>query len=232
MVSLYGAHLHKQAHEDIRSQPPSWLSSPAVFLPMPSSKPDTLAEEKQALRKRCLARRREAGHGGAIGEAVGERLVAALAPQPGAVAAGYWPIGDEIDPRPLMARLAALGCGLCLPLVVGKGRALGFRAWSPGQPLVKAAFGLSQPPASAPPRTPWLLLVPLLAFDRRGQRLGYGAGYYDRTLAALRRASPSTAAVGVAYGAQEVAAVPNGPHDQRLDWVVTEDELIQIEDIL
>ena len=180
----------------------------------------SLITEKRLLRAALMERRR----GGVVQES-GERLarsfVAAFATAPGMVVSGYWPMGDEIDPRPLLALLAAAGCRVALPVVTGPGRCLDFRAWTPGDPLEPGPFGTSHPPAASPPLRPELLLVPLLAFDRRGWRLGYGGGFYDRTLAALRR-DGGALAVGVAFAVQEVAAVPHDQYDQPLDGLATE----------
>ncbi len=126
--------------------------------------------------------------------------------------AGYWPIRGEIDPRPL---LLALGRPIALPVTGPRGTALTFRLWQPGDALTAGPFGLSEPAGS--PAEPDVLLVPLLAYDARGNRLGYGGGYYDRTIAAT-----GALAIGAAYAGQEVAAVPVGPDDRPLAGVVTE----------
>ncbi len=140
--------------------------------------------------------------------------------------AGYWPIGDEIDCRPLLAALAGLGCPLALPAVVAPDQPLAFRAWAPGGTLVAGAHGTREPPADASLVRPGLVLVPLLAFDRDLYRLGYGGGYYDRTLDRLRRGPQGVRAIGLAYAAQEVAAVPRDGFDARLDGMLTERGLI------
>lgn len=132
---------------------------------------------------------------------------------------------DELDPMPLALALLAKGHPLCLPAVTGKNQSLVFRIWKPGDPLVAGSMGIPQPPESAPPAKPAVLLVPLLAFDRRGFRLGQGGGYYDRTLAQLRK-NPRLLAVGLGYAAQEAVAVPAAAHDMRLDIIVTEREVI------
>lgn len=159
--------------------------------------------------------------------AVRDRVIAAGLVPAGAAVSGYWPIGDELDPRPLMAALAAAGHRLCLPVVAGRGRPLAFRAWSPGDPLERTGFGLSVPGRDAPTAIPQFLIVPLLAFDRRGYRLGYGAGYYDRTLAALRARTPRPRALGMGFASQEIAEVPALAHDEPLDAVATEAYLIE-----
>jgi 5-formyltetrahydrofolate cyclo-ligase len=158
--------------------------------------------------------------------AVRDRVLAAGLVPAGATVSGFWPIGDEFDPRPLMEALARRGHTLCLPVVVGRGRPLAFRAWAPGDPLERAGFGLSVPAWDAPPAIPRFLVVPLLAFDRRGYRLGYGAGYYDRTIAELRARSKHVFALGVGFALQEAPEVPVMAHDQRLDAIATEDYLI------
>jgi 5-formyltetrahydrofolate cyclo-ligase len=140
----------------------------------------------------------------------------------GAVVSGYWPMGEEIDPVPALEALHERGHPIGLPVMPGKQQPLRFRRWQPHAPLQEGGFGTMVPPDDAGEVTPRLLLVPLLAFDREGYRLGYGGGFYDRTLAELRAQDPHTLAVGVAYGGQEVAAVPHDAYDQRLDAVVTE----------
>ena len=132
----------------------------------------------------------------------------------------YCAIGSEFDPAPLLARLAAAGYRTCLPVITPKGQPLVFRTWSPGDPLVDRMWGIREPAPSAAVVAPDVLLVPLLAFDRAGWRLGYGGGYYDRTLARLRAARPTTA-IGLAYDQQECDEVPRGGFDQPLDWVLT-----------
>lgn len=146
----------------------------------------------------------------------------------GAVVAGYWPLGDEIDPRPLMAALAGLGCRLALPVVVSRAAPLEFRAWAMGDVLEAGPHCTAHPSETAPRLRPDVLLVPLLGFDRGGWRLGYGGGYYDRTLQSLRETA-RVRAIGLAFAAQEMAAVPRDGHDQPLEAIVTERELIEPE---
>ncbi len=160
------------------------------------------------------------------GIALRDRFMAAMALAPGSAVSAYWPLGDEIDSRPLMRALHELGHPVGLPVVVGPGQALVFRQWRPGLDLVAGAYGAMTPSDSAPALTPSTVLAPLLAFDRRGYRLGYGGGFYDRTLRALRR--HAVLGVGLAFAGQEVAAVPTGAGDEKLDWIVTEREAIAI----
>jgi 5-formyltetrahydrofolate cyclo-ligase len=139
--------------------------------------------------------------------------------------AGYLPIGSELDPRPLILALHGLGVPLCMPVVVAPDAPLVFRPWSPGTATARSAFGIDEPAAGEAVR-PDFLLVPLLAFDGRGHRLGYGGGYYDRTLAALR-AGGDVRAVGYAYAAQQVERVPSGGTDAGLDAIITERGVIR-----
>ena len=139
-----------------------------------------------------------------------------------AVVSGFWPIKDEIDIRPLMIELFNIGCQLALPVVQGRGQPLLFRAWRPGDALEQGVFGTLQPEARRATLEPDALIVPLLACDRDGWRLGYGGGFYDRTLTRLR-ARRKVTAVGVGFDGQLVDdAVPHGPDDQRLDWLLTD----------
>jgi 5-formyltetrahydrofolate cyclo-ligase len=138
-----------------------------------------------------------------------------------AVVSGFWPIKEEIDIRPLMIELSNEGCQLALPVVQGKGKPLIFRAWRPGDPLEAGVFGTLQPSAKREVMEPDALIVPLLACDEEGWRLGYGGGFYDRTLAGLRSKKTITA-VGVGFNDQLVPQVPHGPSDQRLDWLLTD----------
>lgn len=189
----------------------------------------TIIQAKKAARAHAVAVRRDAF--ARLGEDAARRLalLAPALPVPaGAVVAGYWPMGDEMDPRPLMARLAARGCRLALPVVTARGMALTFRAWSPGDVLEPGPHGTCHPASAAQALLPAVVLVPLLAFDRGCFRLGYGGGYYDRTLESLRSRAQVTT-IGVAFAAQCVADVPRDGHDQRLDMVATEDGLIRPE---
>jgi 5-formyltetrahydrofolate cyclo-ligase len=205
----------------------------------------SIDQQKVGLRRAALEKREalSAEERQAAAEAIAARPFP-IAVAPGAIVSGFFPIKSEINPLPLMRRLAhvpakwepvrrqghapgqeSAGAQLALPVVAGRGKSLIMRAWNFGDKLVAGQWGLREPPSEAPEIAPDILLVPLLAFDRRGYRLGYGAGYYDMTIAALR-AKKEIAAVGIAYAAQEVAQVPTTPRDARLDLVLTEREVI------
>ncbi|KRE02676.1 hypothetical protein ASE61_15510 [Bosea sp. Root670] len=133
----------------------------------------------------------------------------------------YWPMRSEADPRPILEALHERGLPLCLPAIVD--RHMIFRRWAPYEPIVPGGFGTLVPAPDQPELKPAILLVPLAAFDRRGYRIGYGKGYYDRALSELG----PTVSIGIGYGAQEIDAVPDEPHDRRLDWIVTERETLR-----
>jgi 5-formyltetrahydrofolate cyclo-ligase len=144
---------------------------------------------------------------------------------PRAIVSGFMPLGSEISPIPLMRKLAAAGAQLALPVVCGRGKPLTMRAFGFGQKLVSGVWGIREPAADAAEVFPDILLVPLLVFDRSGQRIGYGAGYYDLTIANLRTRKSITAC-GLAFSAQEISRVPTTSRDARLDLVLTEREVI------
>jgi len=176
--------------------------------------------EKAALRREALARRAAADT--TLGARIAAHVLDHAPPPPGAVVAGFWPMGSEPDIRPLLLALHDRGHQVALPVTPPRGQPLGFRAWTPGAAMARGPLG-TEYPAAGEALTPGWLAVPLLLFDRTGARLGYGGGYYDRTLAALPRA----VAIGIAYAAQEVARLPMGPHDIRLHAVATEQGLIR-----
>jgi 5-formyltetrahydrofolate cyclo-ligase len=180
------------------------------------------ADEKRAERTRALARRAAAyaRHGRNAGEALARHGLAFLTLAPSSVISGFSAIRDEIDPAPLLKRLSAEGHRLALPVMQGKGRPLLFRAWVPGDATAAAQWGIAEPLPEKPALEPDVVLVPLLAFDAHGYRLGYGGGFYDRTLGRLRGKKPVTA-VGIGYDELRIDAVPHLDYDQRLDWVLT-----------
>jgi len=179
------------------------------------------AELRRAARRRRT--RAAAAHPDAARAIAGIVLQSGIIPD-GAVVAGYAPVRDEIDPMPLLAALAA-GHVCALPSV-GEGKALAFRQWRPGMALAPGRYGILAPPLDSPPVLPDILLVPLLAFDAVGHRLGYGGGYYDATLEALRARRP-VLAVGLAYAAQRIERLPRAAWDQALDCVATETGLMR-----
>lgn len=189
---------------------------------------DPLAERKRRQRDEARRQRRvaHARHGGSAGAGLRNGFFTHVTMAPGSIVAGYAPIRDEIDVMPLLSELSARGHGCALPVVTGRDAPLTFRAWSPGMALTEAAFGVSVPPASSPEVTPDVVLVPMLAFDADCRRIGYGAGFYDRTLAGLR-AGGSVLAIGIAYADQQVDEVPADGHDQGLDLIVTERSVIR-----
>jgi len=144
---------------------------------------------------------------------------------PGTIVSGFMPLKTEISPLPLMRRLAGLGARLALPVVDGRGKPLIMRAYAFGDELASGQWGIREPKADAAEIAPDILLVPLLAFDRQGQRIGYGAGYYDMTIAKFRSLKP-VIACGIAFAAQEIAEVPVSERDARLDLVLTEIEVL------
>ena len=194
-----------------------------------SQSPDDLAAEKALLRSET-ARRRDHLHEtiGDVGSQVARNFHEKWSPPSGIVVSAFWPFRSELDLRPLLYRLHEAGQVIALPVVVAKRAPLLFRLWTPDTSLEVGGFGVSIPPESAPVVEPDWLLVPLLAFDDKGYRLGYGGGFYDRTLAALR-ARKSIFAIGVGYDGQRVDEIPRGADDGRLDAIVTERRALILE---
>ena len=145
----------------------------------------------------------------------------------GVTVSGFMPLKSEINPLPLLQKLGETGATLALPAIAGRGKPLIMRSWQFGAPLDHGQWGIREPKPDAPEVDPDILLVPLLAFDRAGHRIGYGAGYYDMTIARLRSIKPVTA-IGIAFATQEIATVPATPRDARLDLVLTENEVIDL----
>ncbi len=188
----------------------------------------TIESEKTELR-RVAAARRDALPAD-VRKAAAEAIAARAFPLPisrGTIVSGFMPLKSEINPLPLMQKLADAGAQLALPKIAGRGQPLLMRAWQWGAALEAGQWGIREPKADAPEVDPDILLVPLLAFDRTGHRIGYGAGYYDMTIARLRSLKTVTA-VGIAFAIQEIPAVPASERDAPLDLVLTENEVIAI----
>ncbi len=188
-----------------------------------------IATEKDALRRDAKRTRADAHatHPKAGGLLVDRMRQTALVPTwQGIAVSSYLPIGSELDTLPLIHWLQDVGAIHGLPVVTAEGAPLTFRQWRPGDPLIDGGFATKCPDGAAPALEPAIILVPLLAFDRAGYRLGYGGGFYDRTLAARRSAGTITA-IGLAFSAQEVDTVPRDEHDQPLDAVLTENGIVR-----
>ena len=187
---------------------------------------DTTTAQKERLRNEALARRE------ALPAAERQAAAAAIAARPfpiavprAAIVSGFMPMKSEINPLPLLKRLAAEGAKLALPIVAGRGKPLIMRAWEFGAPLDTGVWGIRQPKAEAPEVDPDILIVPLACFDRIGHRIGYGAGYYDMTIKRLRGLKP-VVAIGIGFAIQEIPRVPATERDAQLDFVLTEHEII------
>ena len=179
-------------------------------------------ELKAEMRARAKVARAEAfaRHGAVAGQRLAEHGLAFLGVITGLSVSGFSAIGEEIDPGLLLVRLHGQGHHIGLPVMQGRGKPLVFRAWQPGDEMAPAVWGIAEPLATRAVVLPDIVLVPLLAFDAAGHRLGYGGGFYDRTLAELRAIKP-VVAVGVAFDEQRMDGVPHLDYDQPLDWVLT-----------
>jgi 5-formyltetrahydrofolate cyclo-ligase len=182
---------------------------------------------KEQLRRDAADRRAATAKDNDIGARLLDNFERAIKPPNGAVVSGYFPIGDEANVMPLLHALAARRCDTALPVIAKRGQPLIFRKWRETDAMDTGPMSIPEPREEAPIVVPDLVLTPLLAFDRAGNRLGYGGGYYDRTIAVLRNVKP-VIAVGIAYGAQEYPGVPHDDHDTPLDWIVTETEAIHV----
>lgn len=182
-----------------------------------------LIDQKKTLRNDLLARRDaiEAAERQRAQTRIAEIGAESLSAQGPLTISVFRSFGNELDTAPLMQALAARGHTLCLPVIVARGQPLIFRAWMPGEPLVPGKFRIDVPAQTQPVLDPEILLVPLLGFDEAGYRLGYGGGYYDRTIAGLRARKPILA-IGLAFAAQRVDHIPRADYDERLDGILTE----------
>ncbi|MEX6632550.1 5-formyltetrahydrofolate cyclo-ligase [Hyphococcus lacteus] len=182
----------------------------------PFNNPKTVLRERMKGERRAAARKRPDA-----AEHAASAFMRAIDRREDTIVSLYYPIKGELDTEPLVSALIEEGTRVVMPVVTKKKAPLIFRAYMPGEDLVTGPYGELTPAAGAPEATPDILVMPLLAFTREGGRLGYGGGYYDRTLEALRKQG-NPLAVGYAYGEQEVDAIPLSPLDQALDWIVTE----------
>lgn len=188
---------------------------------------DSIADDKKKLRVATLAQRDALPP--EVRAAAAEAIAARGIPfdVKGKIVSAFMPIRTEINPLPLMKKLAEAGASLALPRIAGRGKPLSMRAWAMGDPFEKGQWGIREPQSTAPEVVPDIMLAPLAAFDRRGNRLGYGAGYYDMTIRAARARKP-VKVIGLAYSIQQFDAVPVSERDERLDLVLTERELIDV----
>ena len=182
----------------------------------------SIQDQKIQIRAAALAKRdaMPADERAAAAEQIAAREFP-IAITPGVIVAGFMPLKSEINPLPLMKKLAGAGARLALPAIKGRGHPLIMRSFAFGDDLARGQWGIREPKVEAPEVAPDIVIVPLAAFDRAGNRIGYGAGYYDMTLAALR-AQKKVTAIGIAFAAQEMPQVPVTPRDERLDLVLTE----------
>ena len=188
----------------------------------------TIPDQKAQIRTAAFARRDAMP---ADERAAGAEAIAAhglpVAVTPGAIVSGFMPLKSEINPLPLMRKAVAAGATMALPAIDGRGKPLIMRAWAFGDDFARGQWGIREPKPDAPVVAPDILIVPLAAFDRAGHRVGYGAGYYDMTIRALR-AKKKVIAIGIAFAAQEIPHVPATERDERLDLVLTEREIIDL----
>jgi 5-formyltetrahydrofolate cyclo-ligase len=180
-----------------------------------------VASWRKALRPELIARRLAlpAADRAVASERITARLRTLLADAPGRLIGFYWPFKGEYDPRPLVRDLDAAGVALGLPVVVARGRPLVFRPWRPGVPMARGVWDIPVP-AGGDPVEPDTLLVPLLGFDAEGYRLGYGGGFYDRTIAAMPN---RPRCIGIGFGCGRLSTIHPQPYDIRMDRIVTEE---------
>ena len=188
-----------------------------------STQPDT---PKARLRAAALARRDALppSERAAAAETIAARVIP-LAFKRGQIVSGFMPMQSEINPLPLLRKFAAAGAKLALPAIAGRGKPLIMRAYTFGDELARGQWGIREPKPQARAVDPDILIVPLACFDRAGHRIGFGAGYYDMTINALR-AKKAITAIGIAFAAQEIERVPATERDARLDFMLTEHEVI------
>ena len=181
---------------------------------------ESIEEAKAALRLKARAARAAIGDADRVGAAAeaARHFLSGIALRADEIVAAYWPIREELDVKPLLGQLMDRGQPVCLPVVRGEEEPLDMRLWEQGMPLYPSGFGTLAPAEDAPRVVPHVVIMPLLGFDAVGTRLGYGGGYYDRTLAHL----PGVPAIGIAYAGQALASLPHEPHDMALTAILTE----------
>lgn len=187
-------------------------------------------KNKATLRSQALARRKSMGQAErvAAAAAIAERAGRLIASRRPASVALYWPIGSECTTQELIDEVRAGGAEIGLP-ALRNGAEMIFRRFAPNDRLITGTFGTSEPPSQSPAIRPDVVVLPVVAFDRSGARLGYGRGYYDRAINAMRKAGQQPELVGIAFSVQEVETIPIEPHDVRLDWLVSETELLALQ---
>lgn len=199
---------------------------PGMTEGMVTTQDTSVLESKAALRAATLAKRDAMP--AAERQQAAETIAARGLPvevKPGMIVGGFMPMKSEINPLPLLRKCAQAGAQLALPCIAGRGKPLIMRAWNFGDEFKAGQWGIREPLPAARQVQPDILIVPLACFDRAGHRVGYGAGYYDMTIAALRAAKPIMA-IGIAFAVQEIPAVPAMAHDERLDFVLTERDVL------
>jgi 5-formyltetrahydrofolate cyclo-ligase len=203
-------------------------TSPGMTEQVVSATETTIDDQKTQLRTEALARR------GALPAEVRVAAAEAIAARPfpiavpeGAIVSGFMPLKSEINPLPLMRALAGAGARLALPCIAGRGKPLTMRAYAFGDEFARGQWGIREPLPAAAEVEPDILIVPLAAFDKTGNRIGYGAGYYDMTINVLR-AKKRITAIGIAFAVQQFPAVPATERDERLDLVLTEKETFDL----
>jgi len=210
--------------------PETWMpdAGPGTTEQVVNSPDTTVSDRKAQLRQEAFVVRDALP---AAERAAGAETIASrpfpLKIERGTIVSAFSPMKSEINPVPLMRKLADAGAKLALPAIAGRGRPLIMRAWNFGDAMAKGQWGIREPVPEAPEVAPDILIVPLAVFDRAGHRIGYGAGYYDMTINALR-AKKKVTAIGIAFAAQEIPHVPATERDARLDLVLTEREVIDL----
>ena len=227
VVTLHGAHLRSRSQEQPDRDGHGGVAALAFLAARTARSLTTAAADKTAWRTTLVRLRAvlPSGQSARASLLAARRLVASVDLADDPVVSAFWSLEGEIDTKPVLLALHALGVPTALPRMQGRGRPLRFHHWLPGDPLEAGPFQVRQPLAEAPIVEPAIMLTPLLAFDRQGYRLGWGGGFYDRTIEERRAVPPPLTVIGYAFACQEVEQVPVEPFDQRLDMVVTEQDI-------